>query len=94
MGPFWAMLGHFVSCLGNFGLFWALFRPCKAFPKYTVNTTKNTLFDHLADGLCSFFFLAIFVALFLDMLHLGYACLISGFCWVILGYFSALLGSC
>ena len=38
------MLGHFVSCFGNFGLFLALFRPCKAFPKNTVNTSKKYTF--------------------------------------------------
>ena len=35
-----------------------------------------------------------FVSFLWGMLHLVYACLISGLCWTILGYVSAMLGSC
>ena len=77
---FWVM---FVSLL------WELFCPCKAFAKNTVNTSKK----YVADGLC-FLFWVMFVSFLWGMLHLVYACLISGLCWTILGYVSAMLGSC
>ena len=40
------------------------------------------------------FFLVVFVSFFWGMLHLGYACLISGLCWAIGGYVGTILGSC
>jgi len=42
------------------------------------------------------FWTAVWLFLFLScgMLHLGYACLISGLCWAIVGYVSIILGSC
>ena len=39
-------------------------------------------------------FFCYFCFFFWGMLHLGHACLISGLCWTILGYVSAMLGSC
>ena len=56
---------------------------CKKHRKYRQNSL-------VPDGFC-LLVLVIFVALFSGMLHLGYACLISGFCWAILGYVSAML---
>ena len=78
--PFWAILGAVLSMQGV----------CKKHRKYQQ---KNTLFGLVAGGLCSLFGV-MFVSFLWGMLHLVCACLTSGLCWAILGYVSAMLGSC
>ena len=96
-GPLWAMVTPY---WGHVEPLWAILGAvlsCKVFAKNTVNTSeksvKNALFGLVADGLCFLFGVCLFLFLW-GMLHLVYACLISGLCWTILGYVSAMLGSC
>ena len=75
--PFWAILGAVLSMQGV----------CQKYRKYQQ---KNTLFGLVADGLCSLFWVMC-VSFLRGMLQLVYVCLISGLCWTILGYVSAML---
>ena len=79
-----------------FWQFWAIFGTVSSMQGVSKKHREYQQKIHFLIFLLMVFapFFVISVALFLDMLHLGYACLISGFCWVILGYFSVLLGSC
>ena len=55
--------------------------------KNTINTKEKIQFlGCVAVGFCCY--------LLVGMLHLGYACLISGLCWAIVGYVGTILGSC
>ena len=102
-GPRWHHIGLMLSAiLGSVSAF-ALdlgisvslnFCPCKAFAKNTTNTTEKTQFlGCVAGGFCCYV-LVVFVSFFCGMLHLGYACLISGLCLAIVGYVGTILGSC
>ena len=78
--PFWAILGAVLSMQGV----------CKKHCKYQQQIqflVSSLMVFAPFFGLCLFLF-------FWGMLHLVYACLISGLCWTILGYVSAMLGSC
>ena len=94
-GPRWHHIGLMLSAIWgsvsafvlDLGISVSLnFCPCKAFAKNTTNTKEKTQYlGCVADAFCCYV-LVVFVSFFCGMLHLGYACLISGLCLAIVGY--------
>ena len=72
------------------GYFGSCFVHARCLQKTPQIPVKKCTFGLVADGLCFLFGVCLFL-FFWGMLHLVYACLISGLCWTILGYVSAML---